>query len=97
VALAAERFRLKHGRWPDELADLCPEWLKEVPADPYDGKPLRHQRLPEGVAVSAVGPDDRDDGGRLDAADDRRGGGDLGFRLWNAPRRQRAVPDPSGK
>jgi hypothetical protein len=79
AALAAERYRLKHGRWPDGLADLSPEWVKEVPVDPHDGQPLRYRRLPDGVEVYAVGP------------------GDPGFRLWDAARRQRAVPDPSGK
>jgi hypothetical protein len=97
VALAAERFRLKHGRWPNELADLGPDLLKEVPADPYDGRPLRYRRLPDGVIVYAVGPDGKDDGGRLDAASAGREGSDVGFRLWEVARRQPSGPmnDPS--
>jgi hypothetical protein len=92
VALAVERFRLKHGRWPDALADLGPELLKEVPVDPYDGKPLRYRRLPEGVTVYAVGPDGRDDGGKLDAANAGRAGSDVGFRLWDVERRRPSGP-----
>src|SRR5207253_3028151 len=45
VALAIERYRLKNHDWPEKLADLCPEFIKAVPADPYDGKSLRYRLL----------------------------------------------------
>jgi hypothetical protein len=92
VALAAERFRLEHGRWPDALADLVPDLLTEVPADPYDGQPLRYRRLSDGVIVYAVGPDGQDDGSPRDAANAGREGGNVGFRLWDTSRRQRPGP-----
>ncbi|CAN5458834.1 hypothetical protein BH10PLA2_BH10PLA2_25890 [soil metagenome] len=31
AAVAAERYRLKHGFWPQKLADLVPQFLKQVP------------------------------------------------------------------
>ncbi len=31
-AVAAERFRLRAGRWPDDLGELVPQFLPEVPA-----------------------------------------------------------------
>ena len=42
VVVAAKRWSLAHGgqRVP-ALADLVPEYLPEVPLDPYDGRPLR--------------------------------------------------------
>jgi len=41
VGLAAERYRLAHSQWPDSLSSLVPEFLANVPLDPYDAKPLR--------------------------------------------------------
>src|SRR5205823_3382198 len=38
VALAAERYRCRNGDWPAGLAALVARgYLKEEPADPYDG------------------------------------------------------------
>ena len=42
TALACRRYRAKHGRYPETLDDLVPEFIAAVPLDPYDGKPLRY-------------------------------------------------------
>src|SRR5205823_1706695 len=60
VALAAERFRLAKGRWPKDLAELIPGYLKQVPLDPYDGKPLRFRSVADGLAIYSIGPDRED-------------------------------------
>jgi serine/threonine protein kinase len=75
------------------------EMLQEVPVDPYDGSPLRYRRRPEGVTVYAVGPDGRDDGGKLDTVNAGRDGTDVGFQLWDVARRQQSAPmrEPSGQ
>jgi hypothetical protein len=44
TACAIERFRLKHGKLPEKLEELVPEFLSEVPIDPFDGKKLRYVR-----------------------------------------------------
>jgi hypothetical protein len=93
AALAAERYRQKHGRWPEELKDLVPEFLKAVPVDPFDGKPLRYRHDPAGVVVYSAGPDRKDDGGAFDTLNTHRDGTDLGFRLWNVEQR-RQPPKP---
>jgi len=64
VALAAERFRLRPGRWPETLSELVPQYLPDVPDDPFDGAPLRYRCLEAGFAVYSVGEDRGDDGGR---------------------------------
>ncbi|MCI0461881.1 MAG: hypothetical protein L0Z62_33435, partial [Gemmataceae bacterium] len=102
-ALALERYRCEHGCWPDTLSALVPAQLTQVPADPYDGKPLRYRPLPEGVLIYSVGPDGLDNGGNLP---DRRGarmGTDLGLRLWDVALRRQPVrnstvgpPRPAG-
>jgi hypothetical protein len=63
VAIAIERFRLAHDQLPQDLAELGPCGAGVVPADPFDGQPLRYQRLPSGYAVYSVGDDPTDDGG----------------------------------
>ena len=41
IAIAMTRYRLDHGAWPADLATLIPNYIATIPADPFDGKPLR--------------------------------------------------------
>jgi hypothetical protein len=91
AALAAERYRRQHGRWPDTLDALVPEFLPEVPLDPHDGKRLRYRRLEEGVVIYSVGPNLTDDGGILDRQPHFGGvatGTDIGVQLWDVQSRR---------
>jgi hypothetical protein len=64
TALAIERFRLAHANaTPDTLAALVPQFLPEVPMDPFDGKPIRYRRTESGYILHSTGMDRRDDGG----------------------------------
>jgi hypothetical protein len=96
VLIAVERYRQANSHWPDRLDELKPSFLKEVPLDPFDGKPLRYRRLADGVIVYSVGEDRTDDGGVLDRKDPSRKGADLGYRLWDVERRRQA-PAKKGK
>jgi hypothetical protein len=91
VALAAERYRLRHGRWPDSLADLVPELLPAVPVDPFDGRPLRYLRMADGMVVYSIGPAMADHGGML-ARDvlEPAARTNIGFRLWDPKSRGQA-------
>ena len=64
VALAIERFRLAHGKLPEKLDELIPQFLPAVPADPFDGQPLRYHRLEKGCVIYSIGSDGEDNGGR---------------------------------
>ncbi|MFO0843016.1 MAG: hypothetical protein U0797_11575 [Gemmataceae bacterium] len=86
AALAAERFRLANGRWPAKLDELRPTFLREVPADPYTGKPILLAATEDGVAVYSASKDGKDDGGRVLTADGKPGS-DYGVRLYNPDRR----------
>jgi hypothetical protein len=94
VVVAAERYRLAHGRWPESLEALVPEFLSKVPTDPYDGKPLRLRRLADRLVIYSVGPDGKDDGGNIDRQKPIGLGTDLGFRLWDPDRRRQPPRDP---
>ena len=92
AALALERYRLAHGRWPEALEALTPNLLAQVPADAYDGQPLRVRRLDDSVIVYSVGPDGEDNGGRIDRRNPGASGTDLGFRLWDVDKRWQPGP-----
>ena len=42
TVFACRRYRAKHGRYPETLDELVPEFIAAVPLDPFDGKPLRY-------------------------------------------------------
>ena len=87
-SLAAERYRLKHGRWPMSLDALVPEFSNKVPDDLFGEGPLRSRRTDQGFVVYSMGPNESDDGGLI-----LRGveSPDLGFELWDPSRRRRHV------
>ena len=64
--IALERYRRKHGALPEKLEQLVPEFLDEVPADPFDGRPLRYLIRDGKPVVYSVGKDRVDDGGQGD-------------------------------
>lgn len=71
TAIALKRFQLKHGRWPDELATLVPEFLPEVPVDWMDGQPLRYRlRDDDTYLLYSVGSDGIDQGGSPEFIDE---------------------------
>jgi hypothetical protein len=96
VAAAAERYRRAKGQWPAALEALKEAgYLKAVPSDPFDGKPLRWRRLNDGLVFYSVGPDGKDHGGTLDRRNRLEKGTNFGSQLWiPAKRRQAAVPLP---
>jgi hypothetical protein len=87
VAIAVERYRLKHDRWPDSLEQLVPNFIAKVPDDPFAAAPLRFRKLNDGVVIYSVGADGQDDHGKLDRKHPRPGT-DIGFRLWDLDKRR---------
>lgn len=66
VACALERHRLAGGALPEALDALAPRFLERVPADLFDGKPLRYRREADGgYLLYSVGWNQTDDGGVL--------------------------------
>jgi hypothetical protein len=98
AAIAAERFRLKHGRWPNTLAELTPALLDSVPIDPFDGQPLRYSVLNDGVRIYAVRNDGADHDGEVKIVKgDLRPDAGLGFRLWDEGRRRFSKKAPMNR
>ncbi|MFO7775500.1 MAG: hypothetical protein R6W89_06845, partial [Candidatus Hydrogenedentota bacterium] len=87
TAAAVERFRLEHDRWPEDLSELVPEYLDEVPRDLFclDDEPLRYVVRPDGSRrIYSVGRNHRDDGGLTHRLDEQ--GADIVFVLGAGPR-----------
>ena len=63
LVVACNRFARDKGRFPETLAELVPEYLSEVPRDPYDGAPFRYSA--EKGLVWAVGTNLTDEGGSI--------------------------------
>jgi tetratricopeptide (TPR) repeat protein len=64
TALAIERYRLATGKLPEQLADLVPQYLEEVPTDPFDGRPIRYKRTEPGYRLYSILEDGQDNGGK---------------------------------
>ncbi|MBN1443872.1 MAG: hypothetical protein JXA90_14270 [Planctomycetes bacterium] len=92
---ALRGYQQEHGALPEKLEDLVPAFLDAVPADPYDGQPLRYSRQKR--LVYSVGEDLVDDGGSSAEEDDdytvwSRSRPGLMLRPWDSVRAPRAPP-----
>lgn len=65
LAVALARYRLKHGTYPEKLGNVAPEFLAEVPNDPFTGKELAYRREGEGYLMYSVGMDGKERAGVL--------------------------------
>lgn len=65
TAATIERYRLDNdNKLPGELTELVPGYLKEVPADPFDQKPIRYIKQGKGYTIYSIGDDLTDNGGK---------------------------------
>lgn len=94
TALAAERFRIQHTRWPNALDELVTAGLiKSVPLDPFDGQPLRWKPTENGRLIYSIGQDRVDNNGAYDPEKSTDPGNDIIFRLYD-PAQRRLPPLP---
>ncbi len=82
---AIERHRLAHeNELPDNLTTIDPALLPSMPADPFDGCPMRYRRLWDGYVVYSVGQNGVDDSGLIRAQEyryNRRSPADAGLEV----------------
>jgi len=81
ASLAAEQYRLKNGHWPETLEQLVPEFLDEVPDDPFGTGNIHYKHTKTGVLFYSVGLDGKDNGGH--PIDSTHLGDDFPYRLLN--------------
>ena len=64
VALAAAAYRYHIGEYPEKLEDLIPQYISEIPGDPFGSPhPLRMAEADGGLVIYSVGRNGRDDSG----------------------------------
>jgi type II secretory pathway pseudopilin PulG len=65
TALALHAYRLENGAYPQNLLQLAPKYLKQIPDDPFGlATPLMYQRKGDSYLLYSIGPDGKDDGGK---------------------------------
>ena len=63
-AIALKQYKAAHGEYPPDLHALTPEFMKDLPLDPFSGKPFQYRREGEGVVLYSLWDDFKDDGGK---------------------------------
>jgi hypothetical protein len=77
VALAAELYRRRHGKWPDKIEQLIPGFLPVAPIDYFCNGPLKMVSAADELKVYSVGSDGVDNNGNLSHRDEPNS--DVGF------------------
>ncbi len=95
IRAAINMFRKDNADAPDSLEQLCPRYLKELPDDPFSGKPFRYQKKDDRWRFWSVGPNLKDDGGVFDESKRFGNPDDIVFpdRLKGNVERRSASPD----
>ena len=55
--LALRCYQLEHGRLPESLDELVPEYFDQVPLDPFSEEPFRYEPAGDAPRLYSVGPD----------------------------------------
>jgi hypothetical protein len=63
VGIACKIYKNIYGDFPENLAELSPEILEEVPVDPFTGHPLIYRKQESGIMIYSIGSNLKDDGG----------------------------------
>lgn len=91
AGLASERYRRRYDRWPETLADLVPDFLAEVQADPFTGAPYRIRKTENGICIYSIGTNRIDDSGDFVRPDGKYHQLDIGFRLVDSDKRKLVI------
>lgn len=66
TAIALKRYSQRHGKLPETLSALVPEFIAAVPVDYLDGQPIKYRLNADGSFVLySVGEDGKDGGGDM--------------------------------
>lgn len=79
LALAAQAYQRDHNEFPATANAVVAEYLDRIPTDPFgDGiETIQYRRDEQGCTVWSTGPNQLDDGGKINDAEN----GDIGFQF----------------
>ena len=63
--LALRAYQQDHGEYPENLESLSPDYLRQIPQDPFSNKPFRYHRGGSDFVLYSVGSDGEDNGGKF--------------------------------
>ncbi len=64
VALALRAYKMEHEKYPAALTELAPEYLEQIPNDPFSlKKAFPYSLQGEQYSLYSIGPDGEDNGG----------------------------------
>jgi hypothetical protein len=63
VGFALTAYAAAHGTYPKELKELAPDYIAQVPPDPFTEQHLHYAVRPDGFLLYSVGSNGKDDGG----------------------------------
>ena len=72
TGLALLRHKAAYGAYPAALAEIDPQFLPEIPLDPFTGKPLVYRPEADGFVLYSLGENLADDGGAEESADNKK-------------------------
>ena len=79
IAFALAGFHADRGRYPLQLKEIVPKYLKNLPKDLFSGKAMVYRLSKDGYLLYSVGANGKDEQGRC--FDDQPTGDDLRIRL----------------
>lgn len=97
IRCAMVAFKLRTGAYPGTLGDLSPDYLPELPKDPFSGEDFRYRVDAQAgtYLLYSVGPDRHDDGGEL-VWSEHDGTGDMLIGPQLITRLRTVSPGPAG-
>ena len=81
IALAMRQYHADNDNVPGDPGELAPEYLDELPKDPFTGEDYRVKAGGGSVTVYSVGKNGKDDGGDVADQGDRRRAPDTGVTI----------------
>jgi hypothetical protein len=63
MAVGLKRHKKITGSYPEAVNGIVPEFIEELPADPFSGDPYIYRREGDGFALYSVAVNQIDDGG----------------------------------
>jgi hypothetical protein len=63
IAYALKAYQLDHKNLPEKLVHLVPEYLSEIPSDPFSGQDPIYKTTEKGFLIYSVGPNQKDEKG----------------------------------
>ncbi len=87
LASAVNHYKIQKQVYPASLEELMPDYISEIPLDPFDGEPLKITVVDDGIVIYSIGLNRIDENGRDHDFED---GDDITFCLGAAYKKRRS-------